>query len=519
MKKTMSSDKPTRSSAGDMLFGMGSKLLYAATRVGLPPLALAHMTLADYGLWATCFVLVGYVGMAASGFTLVYLRTTAQHHAGGDTPAIGRLLSTGILAMGTLALSLLAALWLGLPWLLDLFNVEPGQRKLASDLWLGAVAVFLADMSLGAFANVLHAVGRLRNEQQVWVVAFMLEALLIVAFLSAGWGVRGLLAAFAGRYVFSAAANAWLAYRALPGLRLSWRNFDRSLLRLFFGYGAGMQVSGLIASALHSADRMLASALIGPQATALVDLAAKLPVTAGSVTSSASGVAVSAAARHDAHGQAGALRSVYLDATRITVASLALTMPFLACFAPALSMAWLGHTEAGASVVPLMTMFAVGMHLHMLTGPANAVSRGRGKLGADFTYHGLRIVALTVTVGLWYRFADASLPGLALAIAGAQCLAASSFLAWSHVRLNGAWSGLFSGVAAPTLAAYAVGLGLRALPIPVGDGRPTALLALAVLVALWVPLMVAVLAGLLMTAAERQAALHRLRNPLSWRRT
>ena len=67
-----------------MLFGMGGKLLYAVTRVALPPLALAHMGLAEYGLWAACFVLVGYVGMAASGFTLVYLRGTALAYAEGD---------------------------------------------------------------------------------------------------------------------------------------------------------------------------------------------------------------------------------------------------------------------------------------------------------------------------------------------------------------------------------------------------------------------------------------------------
>ena len=79
-----------------------------------------------------------------------------------------------------------------------------------------AAGVFLADMSLGAFANVLHAVGRVRQEQQVWVAAFVLETLLIVAFLQAGAGVLGLLAAFALRYLFSASANAVLACRALP---------------------------------------------------------------------------------------------------------------------------------------------------------------------------------------------------------------------------------------------------------------------------------------------------------------
>jgi len=224
-------------------------------------------------------------------------------------------------------------------------------------------------------------------------VAFILEALLIVLFLQLGWGVRGLLAAFAGRYLFSATANAVLACRALPGLKLSPRQFDPSLLKSFFGYGAGMQASGLIAAALQSADRLLAGALIGPQATALMDLASKLPGTTASVTSSAAVVAQSASARHDAHGQAGALRGVYLDATRVTVASLALTMPFLAWFAQPLTLAWLGQGEAQATVAPLMAMLSVGLHLHMLTAPATSVARGRGQLGADFIYHGLRVVA------------------------------------------------------------------------------------------------------------------------------
>ena len=518
----MSSDRSTRGSAGDMLFGMGSKLLYAVTRVGLPPLALAHMGLAEYGLWAACFVLVGYIGMAASGFTLVYLRTTAQHHAKQDIPAIGRLLSTGIMCMGSLALVLLAGLWLGLPWLLNFFHVAPEQQPLATDLWLGAVAVFLADMSLGAFANVLHAIGRLRQEQQVWMAAFIVEAVLIVAFLTAGWGVRGLLAAFAGRYLFSASTNAWLAFRALPGLRLSFGGFDRSLLRLFFGFGAGMQISGLIATALHSADRMLASALLGPEATALVDLAAKLPVTAGALSSSASSVAESASARHEAHGQHEALRDVYLDATRITVASLALAMPFLACFSAPLTMAWLGNGrhDAQTLVAPLMAMLSVGMHLHMLTGPANAVNRGLGRLIADYTYHGMRIVTLAIGVGLWYAWGVSSTPTLVAAIALAQCTSAFIYLAYSHRRLNGAWEGLGARLIVPTAAAYALAWLIQAVvPLSAGTGRASALLTLSVLGLIWFPAAAALMSVLLLTAAERQSLWLRVKGFRSWRRT
>jgi len=522
MSSEPGTDPPARGSAGDMLFGMGSKILYAVTRVGLPPLALAHMGLAEYGLWSACFVLVGYIGMAASGFTLVYLRTTAQHHAKSDIPAIGRLLSTGILSMGTLATLLLGGLWLGLPWLLNFFHVEPDQQPLATDLWLGAVAVFLADMSLGAFANVLHAIGRLRQEQQVWMAAFLVEAALIVGFLSLGWGVRGLLAAFAGRYLFSASMNAWLAFRALPGLRLSFASFDPSLLRLFFGFGAGMQISGLIATALHSADRMFASALLGPESTALVDLAAKLPVTAGALSSGASSVAESASARHEAHGEHQALRAVYLDATRITVASLALSMPFLACFSAPRAMAWLGNgrTDAQILVVPLMAMLAVGMHLHMLTGPANAVNRGLGRLIADYTYHGMRILTLAIGVGVWYAWGVSTTPTLVAAIALAQCTSAIAYLAYSHRQLNGSWEGMGARMAVPTAAAYALAWSIQAvLPLSAGTGRASALLTLIVLSLIWFPAAATLLGALLLTPAERASLRSRVQGLRLWRRT
>lgn len=514
------------SSAADMLFGIGAKLLYAATRVALAPLALAHMGLAEYGLWAVCFVLVGYLGMAASGFTLVYLRQTAQLHARGDVAAIGRLLSTGISAMGALTLLLMLGLWAALPWLLDLFSVPPAQHPLATRLWLGTAGVFLADMSLGAFANVLHAIGRVRQEQQVWMLAFVLESVVIVGGLLAGWGVHALLLAFALRYVFSASANAWLACRALPGLRLSWRGFERGLLRGFFGLGAAMQASGLIATALHSADRLLAGALIGPQATALMDLAVKLPTTAAGVSSGASHVAVSASARHEVQGQGDALQRVYRDASRITVAGLALTLPFLAWFAQPLAMAWLGRSEAQAALAPLILAAALGLHAHMLTGPANAVRRGCGRLDADFLYHGMRITALAgAALWWWTQSPAAGLVALAGALALGQVLAASLFLALAHHRLCGGWHGLASGVLWPTLGAHALAATLALAqghigPFATPANRIEALWTLVLPTLLWVPTAAALLAMLLLSSAERQALKARLRRvlrPVFWR--
>jgi len=302
---------------------------------------------------------------------------------------------------------------------------------------------------LGAFGNVLHAVHRVRQEQTVWVIAFVLETVLIVAFLLGGWGVMGLLAAFALRYLFSASAAMVLVFRALPGLSLSPRRFDASLLKDFFVYGSAVQLSGLMATALHSADRVISGMLIGPQATAVFDLATKLPTTAASAPSSISGVAVSAAARHDAAGDHEAMRRLYLDANRMTITSLGLLLPFMAAFADHVSRAWLGATAAQAQVAPVMLLLCVGLSWHMLTGPASALFRGRGQLHAEYRYHGMRAAVLGLGVLAWATWGQGRLDALALAIAVAQTLAAWAYLVWAHRALTGSMQGLAGSLFVP----------------------------------------------------------------------
>lgn len=512
-----------------MLFAIGSKALYAVTRVGLPPLTLAHVGLAEYGLWATCFVLVSYLGMTASGFTLVYLRHAARHHAQGDTAAISRLLSTGMLTMGSLGLVLLGLLALALPWLVEVFRVEPSQRELAARLWMGTCAVFLADMSLGAFGNVLHAVGRVREEQKVWMASFLLETLCIVLFLKAGWGTTGLLAAFAVRYLFSVSAAAWLAHRALPGLRIAPSLADRALLRDFFGYGTSVQVAGLMATALHSADRVLAGLLVGPQATAVFDLATKLPTTAASAPSSVSGVAVSAAARHDAQGDREGMRRLYRDATRMTVVSLGLLLPFLAAFAGPLTWLWLGRVPAQADVASVMALLGVGLCWHMMTGPASALFRGRGVIRAEYAYHGLRVLVLGAGCAAWWmalggQAPAAALAGLAAAVAVAQTVSALIYLGAAHRLLTGSGAGFVRTLVLPMGGALALAFGLAALADGAlasamqapGAGRADVLPVLLLAGAAWTGLFGALAWATLFDADERAAL--RARLAARWRR-
>jgi O-antigen/teichoic acid export membrane protein len=233
-------------------------------------------------------------------------------------------------------------------------------------------------------------------------------------------------------------------------------------------------------------------------------------------------VAVSAAARHDVQGRGDAVQQVYRDASRITVAGLALILPLMAALADPLTRAWLGAGPTQAALAPLLPWMVLGLHAHMLTGPVNAISRGRGRLGADFSYHGLRAGALAIAVAVAWQAGRQDLPTLVAAMALAQVAAASGFLLAAHWRLCGEARSLATNVGLPTVAAYALASAMAwglqvALPLPADANRLQALGVLMAAAAAWLPLAAWMLGRLLLSPAEVLSLARRLPRALSWR--
>lgn len=435
----------------DVRFSLFTKTLYLLTRVALPPLVLMHVSLADYGIWSIAFILVSYLGLTATGFASVYVRLGAIAHRTHDMLGMSRLLSTGIACLGALSVVLMTALWWALPWTLEWLNVATAQRDTARLLVLGCSAVFLTDITLGAYAYLLHGVGRIRDEQAIWTVAHLTEMATAVALLNMGFGVEALLMAFAVRYTLSISSAAWLLHRGLPGLSLSLRHVNRTTLRAFMGEGLVVQGSALLANALHSADRVLAGLFVGASGAALFDLGNKLPSAAMSIPSAVSGVALPAAARSQ---HAAEVLALYLRSTRLTGMLTALPMPFLALFALPLCQFWLGNHPAVHTIAGLMGMLTVAGHIHILTGPGSSIFRGTGAVRNEFHYHGLRILWLAATVGVAWWSQSLTATGLAAALMVGGSGAALCYLLWNHQLLAGNLRGFWSSVLWPALAGY-----------------------------------------------------------------
>ncbi len=362
------------------------RLLYLLTRVGLPPLILHFVSLEEYGLWSTCFLLISYVSMGAFGVSNVYIRYVAEYNIKAEFASINGLISTGLVLTFLFSIIALGGIWLAMPLLLHSFNVAPALHHTAQVLILGTLATMLLDMTLGAFAYVLHGLQKIAQQTIVWIISFLLETVLIVALLVSGYGVTSLLWAFFARYIFSTVIYIVLCYRAIPNLHISLRLVKREFFSRFLHYGGILQLSGLLSVFMYSIERVIAGYLTGLTAIAVLDLGQKFPVMASQVFSSMNASFLPAITEAHSLGKQQDIQRLYTQGLRYLNLLNGLAMGFLAPFAAWLLTAWLGHGDHLDNTIAVMICACVGYQLNVLTGPLSAYYQGINQPARTFSY-------------------------------------------------------------------------------------------------------------------------------------
>lgn len=267
---------------------VAANVVYLVTRIVTTPYILRHVSIAEYGLWAFCFVILSYAGMSAFGINNSYIKYTAEYVASRRTERIGGLLSTGIGILGVCSLAFFAGLWLCAPLLVRMFGIGPDLADTAVFLLLGTASVFLVDLTLGAFRGVLEGLQEVAASKRIWLASTLLEVVLLVVFLAAGAGIRGVLYAYMLKTLADVAGTMVSVWRRLPALRVGPSQMNRTYCHELFVFGGKVQVLGLIGMFLGSLDRIITTSMLGLDATGLFEVGRKLPFTARSITGAAS---------------------------------------------------------------------------------------------------------------------------------------------------------------------------------------------------------------------------------------
>jgi O-antigen/teichoic acid export membrane protein len=445
---------------------VGSKLLYMATRLVTPPVILAYVTLPEYGLWATCFILISYVGMGAFGVSNVYIRYAAEFAARGETDRINRLVSTGLTVLTGFGAVVLAGVWFGLPSILRAFKVPPELHSIGRLLLVGTVTVFVLDLTLGAVAYVLTGLQRIALVNGVWVVAFLLETGLTLAFLFAGLGIASLLWAFVARSVFSVVAHWLLLRRALPGFALRVPSFDRESLRLFAGYGTVVQLSGLLGMVLRSIEKVIAGTFIGVETTALFDLGEKFPMMGTQIPGSITGVLLPASYHLAGQNRRAEILKLYVKGGRYMNVVAGIMMGYMTAFAAPLIKGWMGPDPKFVPAILILAVFPIAWQMNLLTGPCSAIFRSFGRPSQELVYPVVQAVLVAASVATGFAVYGRTVPVVAVTVSASMVASALVYLAYTNRQGGLSQREWVRGVLLPGLTPYLVAgaVYLAALP-------------------------------------------------------
>lgn len=485
---------------------LAGKVFYMLTRIGLPPLILSYVSIKEYGIWACCFVLIAYIGMSAFGVSNVYIKFVSQLEAEGKTEEINAVISTGLAITLAAAAIILPGVYAALPSIIPHFGIEPPLQETAFILFFGTAATILLDLTLGAFAYVLIGLQRIAEQTAIWAASFTLEAALIAGLLVYGWGVYALLMAFAARYVFSTIAYFIAAKIALPSLRVGPSHVRRDQLRHFYGYGAVVQVSGLLGMFLYSVEKLLAGLIVGVQATGILDVGQKLPVMASQIPSSMNGVFLPTFASLHARGEHEALARLYLQGSRTLSIMAGAGMGFLAAFAEPLLRCWLGEQDFLQQAALLMALFTLPYHLNIVTGPGSALHKATHRPSRELFYPLTQLALVAAFVGGGVALAEASLLAVCIGVAAAMSLSALAYNVYNNHLAGASQLGFAGLVLAPGLLPYGLGYGvefaLRDVAPLTGD-RWEILGGLAIASGVYGIALVGCLLGLILSQEER----------------
>lgn len=445
----------------------------------LAPIMIARLGLDAFGVWAVTGAFATYAGLLDLGIGRSLVRFIAVFDAADEHHRIEQSVGLGLIAtllVGVLAAAAATAL---APFASEQLGVlDTGEMRI---VLLAAVAIW----TLNGLDGVLTAVGvGLRNMVPPNVAttagstinfvfslfALALSSSLVVyALANAAAGVVALLPAFlAMRYVWRA------PYVALP---------STALVKEVLVFSVKNQVGWFADLINFQTDKVIIALLVDIRAAAVYEIASRVVLAVRSVAVlSVSAMIPTAAARIVEEGR-DVIGSMY---RRYTLRACAVAFPLFtwtSVTAPFLLIAWLKMAPGDAELlVPFLT-FAYFVNITTGVGTTIAIGAGHpGVASANAVLIAAMNVVLTVALapplGLW-----GVVLGTFLAVTIGSLIFNARFLRLFELPARD----LLAAVVPPGTLALALGIPPAALALAVGvpDGRPSAILWLALASALY----------------------------------
>jgi O-antigen/teichoic acid export membrane protein len=412
------------------LWNLAGAALPALVALATVPWLIRGLGLEGFGIVTVIGAIVGYAGLFDISLSAGAIKYLAEHHARGDARRFAETFWFGLIFYGLLGLAgglLLFAL--AGPLLVSFFSVSAAL----TDDALSALRFAAAGFALSQLQNYLlvvpQALQRYDRSAGSEAVFGIIANLVSAAVALSGGGIAGVVLA---RVAVSFVNLLWLTHLlsrldvplapALPG---------RATCVALASFSGHSWLSRL-ASVLHQhADKLLVGALAGPIALAFYTVPAQLAGRLLGLTYRLASVIYPRVSQLAASGGDAALRTLYLDASRIVGYLNFSALGLVALTGDVFLRRWVG-AEFVADGYPVLLLITAALLADSLTTLPSLVNDGLGhpKVTGRFAI----VRGLLGVVLVWLGIQWGGIVGAAAAHLLASVLMAALFIAYVHGR-------------------------------------------------------------------------------------
>jgi O-antigen/teichoic acid export membrane protein len=323
----------------------------AALGVLILPFNVAHLGTAAYGLWVLTASITAYFSVLDLGYSGAIVKFVAQYRTRRDVGALNEILSTLFVVFVTIAIAMYVAAMALAGHVDSIFTIAPDQVATARMVLLIVSVNVAASTAFSVFGGVINGFQRYDLNNLVGTASSIATAAVNVVVLLLGYGLIELVVAMTAVRVLTLWVYRANAYRVFPGLRVRPSLFRVARLREVTGFSVHMAVIDWANKLNYSIDALVIGAFLNTTAVAVWAIAQRLAELAQRLANQLNDILFPAVVENDTAARLDRLQRIFIDGTKLSLATVIPLAGVLLLMAEPLVMAWVGEEFRGSVIV------------------------------------------------------------------------------------------------------------------------------------------------------------------------
>ena len=247
------------------LFSVLQKVVVGPVYLFIVPFTLARVGTSGYGTWAVFVTLITLGSLLDMGLGSTVTKYIAEYNRKGDLRAFQKVLDSTIAMYLFIVGCLCFVLWAGSSVLVSgLFHdLAPEQISRVTSLWPLLFPIMAIDLITRPFLCVISGLQRTDLTQILSCVNSLANALLVVLFLSFGFGIRGLLLATLASSLLLCISVLMVCRQLLPTFRVNPLQCEVATLRKICSFSLALYVGHTMVMIQNNIEKLLLARFVG----------------------------------------------------------------------------------------------------------------------------------------------------------------------------------------------------------------------------------------------------------------